>query len=150
MSQLSAPGPPEPWLYVLPYSPEWTGQDMSCEDVCVWPKVCPLSSPNLAAPAMFSHWPWAAETREGVNLAPHSSPVCPVLNSPQILMPELASLRVAVMEEGSKFLGHRIIPINALNSGKGRGTFFTVPYRSETKASSRSLSRGWAASGRWP
>lgn len=35
-------------------------------------------------------------------------------------MPELASLRVAVMEEGSKFLGHRIIPINALNSGKGR------------------------------
>ncbi|KAK1338921.1 hypothetical protein QTO34_019589 [Cnephaeus nilssonii] len=35
----------------------------------------------------------------------------------KILMPELASLRVAVMEEGSKFLGHRIIPINALNSG---------------------------------
>lgn len=33
-------------------------------------------------------------------------------------MPELASLRVAVMEEGNKFLGHRIIPINALNSGK--------------------------------
>ncbi|XP_040132222.1 1-phosphatidylinositol 4,5-bisphosphate phosphodiesterase beta-2 isoform X2 [Ictidomys tridecemlineatus] len=35
----------------------------------------------------------------------------------KILMPELASLRVAVMEEGNKFLGHRIIPINALNSG---------------------------------
>lgn len=32
-------------------------------------------------------------------------------------MPELASLRVAVMEEGNKFLGHRIIPISALNSG---------------------------------
>lgn len=36
-------------------------------------------------------------------------------------MPELASLRVAVMEEGNKFLGHRIIPISALNSGKDRG-----------------------------
>ncbi|XP_019581054.2 1-phosphatidylinositol 4,5-bisphosphate phosphodiesterase beta-2 [Rhinolophus sinicus] len=35
----------------------------------------------------------------------------------KILMPELASLRVAVMEEGNKFLGQRIIPINALNSG---------------------------------
>ncbi|XP_013014383.1 1-phosphatidylinositol 4,5-bisphosphate phosphodiesterase beta-2 isoform X2 [Cavia porcellus] len=35
----------------------------------------------------------------------------------KILVPELASLRVAVMEEGNKFLGHRIIPINALNSG---------------------------------
>ncbi|KAM6203151.1 1-phosphatidylinositol 4,5-bisphosphate phosphodiesterase beta-2 [Rhynchocyon petersi] len=35
----------------------------------------------------------------------------------KIMMPELASLRVAVMEENSKFLGHRIIPINALNSG---------------------------------
>lgn len=33
-------------------------------------------------------------------------------------MPELASLRIAVMEEGNKFLGHRIIPINALHSGK--------------------------------
>lgn len=36
-------------------------------------------------------------------------------------MPELASLRVAVMEEGNKFLGHRIIPINTLNSGKVMG-----------------------------
>ncbi|XP_075386861.1 1-phosphatidylinositol 4,5-bisphosphate phosphodiesterase beta-2 isoform X2 [Tenrec ecaudatus] len=35
----------------------------------------------------------------------------------KIMMPELASLRVAVMEENSKFLGHRILPINALNSG---------------------------------
>lgn len=33
-------------------------------------------------------------------------------------MPELASLRIAVMEESGKFLGHRIIPINALHSGK--------------------------------
>ncbi|XP_019500399.1 PREDICTED: LOW QUALITY PROTEIN: 1-phosphatidylinositol 4,5-bisphosphate phosphodiesterase beta-2 [Hipposideros armiger] len=35
----------------------------------------------------------------------------------KILMPELASLRVAVMEEGNKFLGQRIIPISALNCG---------------------------------
>ncbi|XP_055453482.1 1-phosphatidylinositol 4,5-bisphosphate phosphodiesterase beta-2 isoform X2 [Psammomys obesus] len=35
----------------------------------------------------------------------------------KILMPELASLRIAVMEEGGKFLGHRIIPVNALRSG---------------------------------
>ncbi|KAM9201792.1 1-phosphatidylinositol 4,5-bisphosphate phosphodiesterase beta-2 isoform 4-T4 [Dugong dugon] len=35
----------------------------------------------------------------------------------KIMMPELASLRVTVMEENSKFLGHRIIPVNALNSG---------------------------------
>ncbi|XP_064148267.1 1-phosphatidylinositol 4,5-bisphosphate phosphodiesterase beta-2 isoform X3 [Loxodonta africana] len=34
----------------------------------------------------------------------------------KIMIPELASLRVAVMEENNKFLGHRIIPINALNS----------------------------------
>ncbi|XP_029454377.1 1-phosphatidylinositol 4,5-bisphosphate phosphodiesterase beta-2 isoform X2 [Rhinatrema bivittatum] len=35
----------------------------------------------------------------------------------KILMPELASLRVAVFEEGGKFIGHRIIPVNAVQSG---------------------------------
>nr|XP_033809302.1 1-phosphatidylinositol 4,5-bisphosphate phosphodiesterase beta-2 isoform X2 [Geotrypetes seraphini] len=35
----------------------------------------------------------------------------------KILMPELASLRVAVLEEGGKFIGHRIIPVNAVQSG---------------------------------
>uniref|UniRef100_A0A6I8SSV8 1-phosphatidylinositol 4,5-bisphosphate phosphodiesterase n=1 Tax=Xenopus tropicalis TaxID=8364 RepID=A0A6I8SSV8_XENTR len=35
----------------------------------------------------------------------------------KILMPELASLRVAVFEEGGKFIGHRIIPIDLIRSG---------------------------------
>ncbi|XP_018414761.1 PREDICTED: 1-phosphatidylinositol 4,5-bisphosphate phosphodiesterase beta-2 [Nanorana parkeri] len=35
----------------------------------------------------------------------------------KILMPEMASLRVAVFEEGGKFIGHRIIPINVIRSG---------------------------------
>ncbi|OCT68756.1 1-phosphatidylinositol 4,5-bisphosphate phosphodiesterase beta-2 [Xenopus laevis] len=35
----------------------------------------------------------------------------------KILMPELASLRVAVFEEGGKFIGHRIIPIDIIRSG---------------------------------
>lgn len=35
----------------------------------------------------------------------------------QILLPDMASLRVVVHEEGGKFLGHRIIPIEALQSG---------------------------------
>jgi hypothetical protein len=48
-------------------------------------------------------------------------------------MPELASLRVAVMEESNRFLGHRIIPINALNSGKEKGSSL-VPW---------DLRRGW-------
>ncbi|XP_069807236.1 1-phosphatidylinositol 4,5-bisphosphate phosphodiesterase beta-2 isoform X2 [Dendropsophus ebraccatus] len=35
----------------------------------------------------------------------------------KILMPEMASLRVAAFEEGGKFIGHRIIPINVIRSG---------------------------------
>uniref|UniRef100_A0AAZ3RAI4 Phosphoinositide phospholipase C n=1 Tax=Oncorhynchus tshawytscha TaxID=74940 RepID=A0AAZ3RAI4_ONCTS len=35
----------------------------------------------------------------------------------KILLPDMASLRVVVHEEGGKFLGHRIIPIEALQSG---------------------------------
>lgn len=35
----------------------------------------------------------------------------------KILMPEIASLRVAAFEEGGKFIGHRIIPINVIRSG---------------------------------
>ncbi|XP_075469488.1 1-phosphatidylinositol 4,5-bisphosphate phosphodiesterase beta-2 isoform X3 [Ascaphus truei] len=35
----------------------------------------------------------------------------------KILMPELASLRVVAFEEGGKFLGHRIIPIDDVRSG---------------------------------
>ncbi|XP_072284973.1 1-phosphatidylinositol 4,5-bisphosphate phosphodiesterase beta-2 isoform X2 [Pyxicephalus adspersus] len=35
----------------------------------------------------------------------------------KILMPEIASLRVCAFEEGGKFIGHRIIPINVIRSG---------------------------------
>ncbi|XP_063803585.1 1-phosphatidylinositol 4,5-bisphosphate phosphodiesterase beta-2 [Pseudophryne corroboree] len=35
----------------------------------------------------------------------------------KILMPEMASLRVAAFEEGGKFIGHRVIPIDAIRSG---------------------------------
>lgn len=35
----------------------------------------------------------------------------------KILMPEMASLRVAAFEEGGKFIGHRIIPIDVIRSG---------------------------------
>uniref|UniRef100_A0A8C5R5E3 1-phosphatidylinositol 4,5-bisphosphate phosphodiesterase n=1 Tax=Leptobrachium leishanense TaxID=445787 RepID=A0A8C5R5E3_9ANUR len=35
----------------------------------------------------------------------------------KILMPELASLRIAAYEEGGKFIGHRIIPIDFIRSG---------------------------------
>ncbi|NXW89257.1 PLCB2 phosphodiesterase, partial [Alopecoenas beccarii] len=35
----------------------------------------------------------------------------------KIMMPELASLKIAAWEEGGKFIGHRIIPVIALHSG---------------------------------
>ncbi|KAM3919258.1 1-phosphatidylinositol 4,5-bisphosphate phosphodiesterase beta-2 [Leptodactylus fuscus] len=35
----------------------------------------------------------------------------------KILMPEMASLRVAAFEEGGKFIGHRIIPVDVIRSG---------------------------------
>ncbi|XP_044292722.1 1-phosphatidylinositol 4,5-bisphosphate phosphodiesterase beta-2 isoform X2 [Varanus komodoensis] len=45
----------------------------------------------------------------------------------KILMPELASLRIAALEEGGKFIGHRIIPITAVCTG-----YHHVCLRSET------------------
>ncbi|XP_069493629.1 1-phosphatidylinositol 4,5-bisphosphate phosphodiesterase beta-2 [Ambystoma mexicanum] len=45
----------------------------------------------------------------------------------KILMPDLASLRVAAFEEGGKFIGHRIIPLNAVRSG-----FHHICLRSES------------------
>ncbi|KAL7861833.1 hypothetical protein SRHO_G00132740 [Serrasalmus rhombeus] len=35
----------------------------------------------------------------------------------KILCPDMASLRIAAYEEGGKFIGHRIIPIDAIQSG---------------------------------
>lgn len=66
--------------------------------------------------------PGDPKRRYRTKLSPNANSINPVWKEEpfvfeKILMPELASLRVAVMEEGGKFLGHRIIPINALNSG---------------------------------
>lgn len=36
---------------------------------------------------------------------------------PQVVLPTLASLRIAVFEEGGKFIGHRIIPVSAIRPG---------------------------------
>ncbi len=36
----------------------------------------------------------------------------------QVLLPEMAHLRLVVQEEGGKFLGHRIIPLDALQTGE--------------------------------
>uniref|UniRef100_A0A8C5K3V0 1-phosphatidylinositol 4,5-bisphosphate phosphodiesterase n=1 Tax=Jaculus jaculus TaxID=51337 RepID=A0A8C5K3V0_JACJA len=66
--------------------------------------------------------PGDPKRRYRTKLSPNTNSINPVWKEEpfvfeKILMPELASLRVAVLEEGNKFLGHRIIPINALNSG---------------------------------
>ncbi|XP_061036500.1 1-phosphatidylinositol 4,5-bisphosphate phosphodiesterase beta-2 isoform X3 [Eubalaena glacialis] len=66
--------------------------------------------------------PGDPKRRYRTKLSPSTNSINPVWKEEpfvfeKILMPELASLRVAVMEDGNKFLGHRIIPINALNSG---------------------------------
>ncbi|XP_037017686.2 1-phosphatidylinositol 4,5-bisphosphate phosphodiesterase beta-2 [Artibeus jamaicensis] len=66
--------------------------------------------------------PGDPKRRYRTKLSPTTNSINPVWDEDpfvfeKILMPELASLRVAVMEEGNKFLGHRIIPISALNSG---------------------------------
>ncbi|XP_059574377.1 1-phosphatidylinositol 4,5-bisphosphate phosphodiesterase beta-3 isoform X2 [Alligator mississippiensis] len=36
---------------------------------------------------------------------------------PKVVLPTLASLRVAVFEEGGRFVGHRVLPISAIRSG---------------------------------
>nr|XP_020042309.1 1-phosphatidylinositol 4,5-bisphosphate phosphodiesterase beta-2 [Castor canadensis] len=66
--------------------------------------------------------PGDPKRRYRTKLSPNTNSINPVWKEEpfvfeKILMPELASLRVAVMEESNRFLGHRIIPINALNSG---------------------------------
>ncbi|XP_052039193.1 1-phosphatidylinositol 4,5-bisphosphate phosphodiesterase beta-2 isoform X3 [Apodemus sylvaticus] len=66
--------------------------------------------------------PGDPKRRYRTKLSPTANSINPVWKEEpfifeKILMPELASLRIAVMEEGGKFLGHRIIPINALHSG---------------------------------
>ncbi|KAF7654327.1 hypothetical protein LDENG_00071080 [Lucifuga dentata] len=48
----------------------------------------------------------------------------------KILLPEMASLRIVVHEENGKFLGHRIIPVDAIQSG-----FHHICLRSESNMS---------------
>lgn len=36
---------------------------------------------------------------------------------PQVVLPTLASLRIAVIEENGKFIGHRILPVSAIRPG---------------------------------
>lgn len=40
------------------------------------------------------------------------------------MMPELASLKIVAWEEGGKFIGHRVIPVIAVHSGKFCGNSF--------------------------
>lgn len=45
----------------------------------------------------------------------------------QILLQEMAYIRIVVHEESGKFLGHRIIPLDALQTGQNkRFSVFTV------------------------
>lgn len=37
---------------------------------------------------------------------------------PQVVLPTLASMRISVFEDGGKFIGHRIIPVNAIRPGE--------------------------------
>ncbi|KAB0404135.1 hypothetical protein E2I00_008888, partial [Balaenoptera physalus] len=37
---------------------------------------------------------------------------------PKVVLPTLASLRIAAFEEGGKFVGHRILPVSAIRSGQ--------------------------------
>lgn len=36
---------------------------------------------------------------------------------PQVVLPELASIRIAVYEENGKFIGHRVLPVIGLCPG---------------------------------
>ncbi len=38
----------------------------------------------------------------------------------QVVLPTLASLRIAVYEEGGKFIGHRIIPVSSIRPGENQ------------------------------
>lgn len=49
------------------------------------------------------------------------SHACPPISTPpphtQVVLPTLASLRIAVFEENGKFIGHRILPVSAIRPG---------------------------------
>nr|XP_015206174.1 PREDICTED: 1-phosphatidylinositol 4,5-bisphosphate phosphodiesterase beta-2 isoform X1 [Lepisosteus oculatus] len=54
--------------------------------------------------------------------SPTANAINPVWNEElfvfeKILVPDMASLRIVVLEEGGKFIGHRILPVYAIQSG---------------------------------
>ncbi|XP_063146033.1 1-phosphatidylinositol 4,5-bisphosphate phosphodiesterase beta-2 [Candoia aspera] len=66
--------------------------------------------------------PGDPKRRYRTKVTPNANSINPVWNEDpfvfeKILMPELASLRIVVLEEGGKFIGHRIIPVTAVCSG---------------------------------
>ncbi|XP_013923397.1 PREDICTED: 1-phosphatidylinositol 4,5-bisphosphate phosphodiesterase beta-2-like [Thamnophis sirtalis] len=66
--------------------------------------------------------PGDPKRRYRTKVTPNANSINPIWNEDpfvfeKILMPELASLRIVVLEEGGKFIGHRIIPVTAVCSG---------------------------------
>uniref|UniRef100_A0A6J0TZE9 1-phosphatidylinositol 4,5-bisphosphate phosphodiesterase n=1 Tax=Pogona vitticeps TaxID=103695 RepID=A0A6J0TZE9_9SAUR len=66
--------------------------------------------------------PGDPKRRYRTKLTPNANSINPVWKEDafvfeKILMPELASLRIVALEEGGKFIGHRVIPITAVCTG---------------------------------
>ncbi|KAG8126194.1 hypothetical protein E2320_021332 [Naja naja] len=66
--------------------------------------------------------PGDPKRRYRTKVTPNANSINPIWNEDpfvfeKILMPELASLRIVALEEGAKFIGHRIIPVTAVCSG---------------------------------
>ncbi|XP_026548436.1 1-phosphatidylinositol 4,5-bisphosphate phosphodiesterase beta-2-like, partial [Notechis scutatus] len=65
--------------------------------------------------------PGDPKRRYRTKVTPNANSINPIWNEDpfvfeKILMPELASLRIVALEEGGKFIGHRIIPVTAVCS----------------------------------
>lgn len=45
-----------------------------------------------------------------------------------MILPTLASLRIAAFEEGGKFIGHRIIPVSAIRPGGYFSRIYSDPF----------------------
>ncbi|KAK1793389.1 hypothetical protein P4O66_011772 [Electrophorus voltai] len=85
-----------------------------------------LSDKNVktAAEVELIGLPGDSKRKYRTKLSPTANPINPVWNEEsfvfeKILLPEMASLRIVAYEEGGKFLGHRIIPVDAIQSGEG-------------------------------
>ncbi|XP_035388792.1 1-phosphatidylinositol 4,5-bisphosphate phosphodiesterase beta-2 [Electrophorus electricus] len=93
-----------------------------------------LSDKNVktAAEVELIGLPGDSKRKYRTKLSPTANPINPVWNEEsfvfeKILLPEMASLRIVAYEEGGKFLGHRIIPVDAIQSG-----FHHICLRSES------------------